>query len=120
MTFKLEMRECSASCVCAGLTGQVVDVPFAITANMLIMQIAATSLQNQCAEAGDTMLVAKAPACQLQRPVVCSTACCRMSLSCAFHVNLFLCLKLCELVMTCTRTALAFTQAETMTLFACA
>ncbi len=36
----------------AGLTGQVVDVPFAITANMLILQLQDTSLQNSCAELG--------------------------------------------------------------------
>ena len=36
----------------AGLTGQIVDVPFAITANMLILQLQDTSLQNSCAEPG--------------------------------------------------------------------
>ncbi len=36
----------------AGLTGQVVDVPYAITANMLILQLQDTSLQNRCAEQG--------------------------------------------------------------------
>jgi hypothetical protein len=36
----------------AGLTGQVVDVPYAITANMLILQLQDTSLQNSCAEPG--------------------------------------------------------------------
>ena len=36
----------------AGLTGQVVDVPFAITTNMLILQLQDTSLQNSCAEPG--------------------------------------------------------------------
>ena len=34
----------------AGLTGQIMDVPFAITSNMLIMQLQDTSLQNKCAE----------------------------------------------------------------------
>ncbi|KAL3142345.1 hypothetical protein ABBQ38_002682 [Trebouxia sp. C0009 RCD-2024] len=33
-----------------GLTGQVADVPYTITANMLILQLAGTSLQNTCAE----------------------------------------------------------------------
>jgi hypothetical protein len=36
----------------AGLTGQIVDVPYAITANMLILQLQDTSLQNNCAERG--------------------------------------------------------------------
>ena len=33
------------------------DVPFAITANMLILQLTGTSLQNQCAQAGDSSQV---------------------------------------------------------------
>ncbi|KAL0023908.1 hypothetical protein WJX79_009620 [Trebouxia sp. C0005] len=36
-----------------GLTGQIVDVPYAITANMLLMQLQDTSLQNSCAEPVD-------------------------------------------------------------------
>lgn len=41
--------------VLAGLTGQVADVPYTITANMLILQLAGTSLQNTCAEPGDAL-----------------------------------------------------------------
>ena len=36
----------------AGLTGQIVDVPYSIAANMLILQLQDTSLQNSCAEPG--------------------------------------------------------------------
>lgn len=36
----------------AGLTGQVVDVPYAITAFMLIIQLQGTALQNRCAQPG--------------------------------------------------------------------
>ena len=36
----------------AGLTGQIVDVPFELTANLLIIQLQGTSLQNSCAEPG--------------------------------------------------------------------
>ena len=46
----------------AGLTGQVVDVPFAITANMLILQLQDTSLQNSCAEPG--IMQAASACCQ--------------------------------------------------------
>ena len=39
----------------AGLSGQVADVSYPITANLLILQIPGTSLQNNCAEPGDTL-----------------------------------------------------------------
>ena len=41
--------------ILAGLTGQVADVPYGITANMLILQLAGTSLQNECAQPGDAV-----------------------------------------------------------------
>ena len=41
----------------AGLTGQVADVPYAITANILILQLAGTSLQNECAQPGDAVSI---------------------------------------------------------------
>ena len=37
----------------AGLLGQVIDVSFVITAQMLIFQVTGSSLQNNCAEPGD-------------------------------------------------------------------
>ena len=36
----------------AGLFGQVIDVSFEISANMLIFQVSGSSLQNNCAEPG--------------------------------------------------------------------
>ena len=45
----------STHCGVADLTGQIVDVPYAITANMLIMQLQGTSLQNKCAVPGNML-----------------------------------------------------------------
>ena len=51
----------STHCGVADLTGQIVDVPYAITANMLIMQLQGTSLQNKCAVPGNMLLESELP-----------------------------------------------------------
>ena len=49
-----------------GLTGQIEDVPYDITSNILIMEIQDTSLQNSCAEAGRVLPFASAAYCLKQ------------------------------------------------------
>ena len=50
--YVMSSRFTSRGTVFAGLRGQVVDVSFAITTNLLILQALGTSLQNNCAQPG--------------------------------------------------------------------